>query len=253
MTHPNYCECCHQICTDADRAQWADRFGTFKERREREWAELSKGKPPAPPGHFAFTNLPRELRDKVYNLLLEPKTGTARYVTHDHQFPTQILYLNYQIRDEFLDALFKRIWVMCQYSTNIHHVQLELPPPTLFPRVRQIWARLTVCDSDSFTWAQALHDADLVLTMFPNATSAIFVFRGVQVGEKSWDETELVRGWEESGLRGREVVRQVTFQLEVPRGVHGRQKMMDEYTCEREDVWITGSKWKKMEKKMRPA
>ncbi|KAJ4292397.1 hypothetical protein N0V90_009059 [Kalmusia sp. IMI 367209] len=217
----DWCECCHQFCTDASRLEFAKRFETFAQRRELEWNELKYTPPALQPGTFPVLQLPRELRNKIYNSMLGAKTGTTKYqyVTHDHIFPTQILYLNRQLRNEFLDEFFGSAFVMCQYSINPKHIELLIPPATLFPRIKHFWARLVNSDMHcpAPSWKQILHDTKLLLEMFPNLLGTSLVFKGVYKEDKAMDETDLVEAWESSELRHVEAVRRVAFELEGPR------------------------------------
>lgn len=253
----DWCECCNQFCTDASREKFSKRFETFAQRRESEWKELVNSSPAMQPGVFPILSLPRELRDKIYHLLLGAKKGTTQYqyVTHDHIFPIQILHLNKQLRAEFLEIFFSRAFVMCQYSINPKHIELLLPPPTLFPLVKHMWARLVTSDIHWIapSWDQILHDTVRFLEMFPNLAGASLVFKADYKEDKTLDESDVKEVWERSELKNTDTVRVAVFQFEGPRKNHpangSRVQRRDEYMyVYRQGSSGTGGKWLAMHK-----
>ncbi|KAF2109618.1 hypothetical protein BDV96DRAFT_585038 [Lophiotrema nucula] len=244
------CICCKHSCGDVERKEFYDRFKTFALRRETEWLALSTT-PPLPPGHFNFLGLPREIRDTIYNLLVKEKEDEEAEGPHYCVFPTQLLYLNKQIRDEFLDELIGSGWITCKYPIWERHFQLDLPPPTLFPRVKWLYARFLMADTHAFaipSWTQVLHDAELWLKMFPNLRGAKFVFLCVHKDQQAVIESDVVEAWENSGLCDEEKVLKVHFDVVGPRvevvthtkQVFQRQKRL---VCLRTNSSTPGSRW----------
>ncbi|KAF2755565.1 hypothetical protein EJ05DRAFT_105425 [Pseudovirgaria hyperparasitica] len=175
---------------------------------------------------FAFLRLPRELRDEIYQLLIE-KHATVRVTaaTFDHRIHISVLQISRQIRDEALDFFFAHATVHqriperflgpnavpSSMMARVRRLRLDLPATMIYGQNLFGWFSSSAhvpCD-----WLSTLDSIRKHLSAYPNLISATVEASFIISMRRLENEAELTVAWKTHPLNKDPVLKQFIIQI----------------------------------------
>lgn len=171
------------------------------------------GKKPKPSASFPFLNLPRELRDHIYDYFIGSKY-LWRVNHHDQVVDHNLIRVNHQIREEYLDMVFGRAHVNVRLSGADRFETIGIPE-SLKPKVKRLQVFLVNKDSaDDCHWGEILSDAYGYLSRFQNLQHLAVEFRASV--DKWWTtdmESKFLELWNQHPIKSLTAVNDIKFVL----------------------------------------